>query len=164
MTDDRKKFAFFSDSYRTESVVMFVRKENLNKYKPSSLKDLIGKKFKLGVVRGNFNGDEFESLKKNEKFKRILLEMSSEGQLYKMLRKGRVSGVLADRYSGFAYLKKFKLGNQIVMHPLKVYSTNIHVMFSKKSVDKGFVEVFNKNLKKLKSNGQYKSIINKYLE
>ena len=50
------------------------------------------------------------------------------------------------------------------MHPLKVYSTNIHVMFSKKSVDKGFVEVFNKNLKKLKSNGQYKSIINKYLE
>ena len=57
--------------------------------------------------------------------------MSSEGQLYKMLRKGRVSGVLADRYSGFAYLK-FKLGNQIVMHPLKVYSTDIHVMFSKK--------------------------------
>tara|TARA_Y100000996_G_C22396969_1_gene591568 strand:+ start:103 stop:864 length:762 start_codon:yes stop_codon:yes gene_type:complete len=164
MTDERKKFAFFSESYRTESVVMFVRKENLNKFKPSSLKDLIGKKFKLGVVRGNFNGDEFEKLKKNAGFKKILLEMSSEGQLYKMLRKGRVSGVLADRYSGFAYLKKLKLGDQIVKHPLKVYSTNIHVMFSKKSVDKGFVEVFNKNLQKLKNNGQYKNILNKYLE
>ena len=84
---------------------MFVKKGNLNKFKPSSLKDLSNiKKFKLGVVRGNFNGDEFEKLKKEKAFKKIVLEMSGEKQLYTMLKKDRVQGVLADRYSGFAYL------------------------------------------------------------
>ena len=165
MTDDRKKFAFFSDSYRTESVVMFVKKSNLNTFKPSSLKDLSNiKKFKLGVVRGNFNGDEFEKLKKEKAFKKIVLEISGEKQLYTMLKKDRVQGVLADRYSGFAYLKKLNLGNKIVLHPLKIYSADIHVMFSKKSVDKKFVDIFNKNLQKLKSDGKYESIIKQYLE
>jgi len=163
--DERKKFAYFSDSYRTESAIMLVQRNDSTKFKDAkSLKDLSTiKSFKLAINRGNWYGDIFEKLKKEKTFKNILTETTKEVQLYKMLKKGRVTGILVDKFSGYSFLKKLNYNQSIVPHPIKVYSDNIFVMFSKKSVKKSFVDRFNLNLKKIKDNGEYKKIIDHYI-
>jgi len=175
---EREIYATFSDPYRTESAVMIINKKDVGKYSASNLKDLKKiKGFRLGINRGNWYGDRFDELKKKDKsFQKMLKETSKEGQLYKMLRKGRLNAILADRYSGAAFIKKLKLGDTLSVHPLKVYSDDIFVMFSKyryengskKSVDskdrENFIKAFNQSLKKLKASGSYQKILDKYLK
>ena len=163
--EERKKFAYFSDSYRTESAIMLVQKKKLkNLISVKNLKEFsLLKNFRLGVNRGNWYGEAFEKLSKEKYFKKIIKTTTKEIQLYKMLNKGRISGILVDKYSGFSFLKKLKYREHIIPHPVKIYSDDIFVMFSKKSVKKSFVEQFNKSLKKIKDDGTHKKILNRYI-
>ena len=63
-TPEREEYALFSDPYRTESAVMYVRIEDAGKYNFDSLEDIIGTEFKLAVTRGYYYGEEFEELKR----------------------------------------------------------------------------------------------------
>ena len=145
---------------------MLIQKNDIHKFqKAKILKDLNSLKgFRLGVNRGNWYGEDFEKLKEDPLYKNIIKETTKEIQLYKMLKKKRLSGILVDKYSGFSFLKKLNYGKSIIQHPIKIYSDDIFVMFSKKSVKKSFVRRFNLNLQKIKESGQYQKILKKYIQ
>jgi polar amino acid transport system substrate-binding protein len=54
--------------------------------------------------------------------------------------------------------------DKIERHPLPIFSTDVFIIFSKKSKLLNIVKDFNEGIKKVKQNGTYSQIINKYLK
>jgi len=160
----REEYAYFSNPYRTESVNLYVRKGDSSNFKVSKLSDIIKLNFHLGVTREYFYGDEFEHLKKEANFMKLIQEVASDQMNYKKLLHKRIDGFLADPVATTSGLKKKKLQGKIEKYPIKIYSDNIFVMFSKKSTTPEDVEKFNQSLNNIKKNGIYEKIVKKYIE
>ena len=161
-TPEREQYAYFSEPYRTESVVLYILKEKAGKIKISSLDQIAGSSFKLGVTRDYYYGEEYEKLLENPAFRRNLQEVTDEEINYKKLIGGRIDGFLGDPIVSTRGLKKNRLFSKVHVQ-FEVYSDDIYVMFSKKSTSPALVAKFNKSLSELKANGIHKGILNKYL-
>jgi len=164
MVENRKKWAHFSDAYRHETRVLFVRKGESEKFKFKSLQDIIGTKFQFGVTRGAYNGKEYDRLIKNPEFKKHIQIVNKEIQNHKKLMTKRIDGFIMDHISGTNLLREENILNKVEIYPIKIHSAGIYVLFSKKSTTPLMVEKFNKSLAELKANGTYDKIIKKYLE
>ncbi len=163
ITVERSQFAWFSDAYRHESAVIFVRKGEADNYPIHSLSDIVELKFNLGATRGFYYGGAFERLMKYPDFKKNIDIVTAESENYKKLLKKRIDGFLADPYSGSEGLRQQRLLYQVEIHPYTVYQDKCHFMFSKKTVPFSLVAKFNKSLQKLKDNGVVENILNNYL-
>ncbi len=162
-TPEREAFAYFSDPYRNESVAMYIRKADVNKYSFTSLDDIIGTSFRLGVTSGSYNGEKYSVLVNNPEFMKRITETTVESNNYKMLSSNRLDGFLADTVSTTAGLKEEGLFDQFVIF-MPIYSDDVFVMLSKKSINPSQVRAFNASLAELKSNGTYNKIMDKYLK
>ncbi|MBF0118200.1 MAG: amino acid ABC transporter substrate-binding protein [Desulfobacterales bacterium] len=162
-TPEREEFAYFSAPYRTESAVMFVRKGEANKYNFLKLEDIMESSFSLGVVNGYYYGEKYTELIKNSNFNKKLDIVANDSFNFKKLMVNRIDGFLVDKISGIARLRKEGILDKVEMHSLPIYSSEICVMFSKKSTKPEEVTAFNKSLDELKANGTYDKILNKYL-
>ncbi len=162
-TAEREEFGYFSTPYRTESAVMMVRKEDASGYGGiSSLKDLIGKNFTLGVTRGYYYGEDYAALENDAGFKARLADAGDDATNYKKLAAKRLDGFLADPFSAAAGLKKEGLGGRFISH-MTVYSDDIYFLISKASTSPEFVAAFDQALAELKASGEYQAIVDKYL-
>ncbi len=162
-TKEREEFAYFSDPYRQESVVLYVRKGESSKYPLASLSDIMGASFRLGVAAEFYYGEQYEKLKNNPDFKSHIQEVPEDMPNVKKIMKNRIDGFLIDPFVGAALIRDLGFQNKLEIHPMTVYSDNVHVIFSKKSVSPKTVADFNDSLKILKENGTYDHIINRYL-
>ncbi len=54
--------------------------------------------------------------------------------------------------------------DKLEIFPVKIHEDEVHVMFSKKSIDPSIVSAFNESLKTLKANGNYNKILDKYIQ
>jgi polar amino acid transport system substrate-binding protein len=161
-TPEREEYALFSDPYRTESAVMYVRKEDAGKYNFNKLEDIIGTEFKLAVTRGYYYGEAFDELKKNPEFMNNIREVNDNQLAQRQLSLSRVDGFLEDPIAATLELKEEGLLDKVeILMP--IYSDNIYIMFSKKSVSPDIVKAFNSSLEELRENGVYDQIMNKYL-
>lgn len=161
-TIEREVHAYFSYPYRTESVNLYVRKDEANKFQINSLGDIVNFQFVLGVSRGYFYGDTYEELIQNPDFKLHIEEVTNDTFNYKKLLNHRIDGFLADPISFASTIEKENLLEKIEAHSLTIYSTDIFIMFSKKSVSPQIVDDFNKSISEIKKNGTYEKILNKY--
>ena len=162
-TPEREEYAFFSEPYRTESAVMYVRKEDADMYRFNSLKEIIGTDFKLAVTRGYYYGEEFESLKDDPEFKTNIREVNDNQFAQRQLMKKRVDGFLEDPVAATVELREENLLEKVSVY-MPIYSDNIYVMFSKKSTKPEMVIEFNRSLAELKANGVIDKIMDRYLE
>ncbi len=163
-TPERENFSFFSEAYRQETMLMFVRKGEKDLYNFDRLSDIIGTGFKLGTTRGYYYGERFVELKDNPEFSKSLSIIAYDHQLPKMLIHKRISGFLGDSVNVATSLRNENLTREIEAHSMPVYSSNIHVMFSVKRVSPETVAMFNTSLLKLKTTKAYQTIIDKYLK
>ncbi len=162
-TAERENFAYFSQPYRSESVVLYIRKEDRDKYNFTNLTDIIGTTFKLGVTRGYYYGEEYQELINNPIFKKQVFDTTLDESNFKKLYSRRIDGFLVDPVVGTAGLRKEGLLDQVEIL-FSIYSNDIFVMFSKESISSELVELFNSSLYELKNNGIYDEILDKYLE
>jgi len=162
-TPEREKFAYFSSPYRTESVKMFIKKGVAKEYPFKKLSDLVGTKFKLGVTRDYYYGEDFKILNDDKEFQKRLRWSTNDGLNYKKIVNNAIDGCLADYFSALGTIKQEGYMDQIEIHPIKIYETDIHVMFSKISTSPKIVTAFNQALEEIKKNGIYDQIVDKYL-
>ena len=162
-TTEREKYAYFSAPYRSESVTIFVRKADREKFKIKQLDDLNLIDFRgLGYNKGTYYGMEFNQLQDNAKFS-ALLQSDLEINNFKRLLSNRLDGVIVDEIAGQQFLQQ--LGETDTIVPLadfRITTGDIHVMFSKQSVSPDMVELFNNELVKLKASQTYQAILDKY--
>lgn len=162
-TPEREQYAFFSDPYRTESAVMYIRKEDVGKYEFDSLRGIIGTDFTLAVTRGYYYGEEYEELKNDPEFKKRIREVNDDQFAQRQLVRERVDGFLEDPIAATIELRDEGLLEKVSVH-MPIYADDIYVMFSKKSTTSDMVKAFNKSLAELRANGVYDQIIDKYLK
>ncbi|MBF0103669.1 MAG: amino acid ABC transporter substrate-binding protein [Desulfobacterales bacterium] len=164
ITPDREKFAYFSNAYRTESAVLYVRKGESSKYSFSKLEDIVGTPFKLGITRDYYYGEDVKKLMENPKAKHQIEEVHQNDLNFKKLLTKRIDGFLSDPIAATFGLRNEGVLDQVEVHPLFIFSNDIYIMFSKKSTTPEIVKVFNDNLAKLKANGTIDQILNRYLK
>ncbi len=161
---ERMKYAYFSNAYRSEFVALFVRKGESEKYIIQSLKDIIKMPFKLGVTRGYYYGKQYEKLIMNPQFEKRIQKVTYAYQNYEKLIAKRVNGFLADKFSAAESLRKLNLTDRIEIHPMPIIPTGkIFFMFSKRSVAPETIQIFNDALATLRANGSSDKILKKYL-
>ena len=160
---EREEYAYFSKPYRPESVVLYIRKEDINKYSFTNLSDIIGTSFNLGVTRGYYYGEDFDKLINNPDFIKQIYENTFEEHNYKMLIANRIDGFLSDPVTATAGLKKEGVLDQVAIL-IPVYADDVYIMFSKKTISPQFVAAFNSSLDELKTNGSFDKILTEYLK
>ncbi len=164
ITEERKKWAYFSNPYRTETMGVFVRKNNSSKYPFKSIADITQSKFNLGINSGVYYGSLFKKLMKDPKFKKRIQVVTNYKQNVPKLLLGRIDGFIANVISGVDELRVKNVLDKVELHPMIVSSTTNSVILSKKSVKFEMVDKFNKSLSELKQSGKYEKILNKYLK
>lgn len=165
-TEERGKYAYFSDTYfKLEYNVMFTKKSDKAKYSSiKSLADTIGTDFKIGIIRGSVYSDEHEELLENKQFTKNIHPVNSEKSNIAKLMKGRIDGFIADELGGAVMIKELGLSDkiEILFYLYEEKDAEAYLMFSKKSMTKAQVDKMNSALKKMKSDGSYEKLLSKY--
>lgn len=174
-TDERNKFAHFHIPYIQDTNALFMKKDDIKKYshgaeKINSFMDLLKiPGFKLGVVSGIYNGNEFELAKKNPKFAKIVMEYPDDREIFKAIRNGKINGFLEDIiYTNFK-IEDSDLKDVIDIFPMRISNEGIYFAFSRKSFEgrKKIVRDFDSSLKKFiknkYGNDAFEEILMRYL-
>lgn len=160
---DREEKYKFTNTYVTNSYVLFVRKGESIKYPFVHFKELMNRKIKIGILRGNVYGKEIDPFIKDPANKNIFYINSLDSLNYQMINANRVDAAIADLYSGTHVIKSLGLNNKLETHPNVISEPDpCHYMFNKSTPD-AIIQAFDKALNKFKVNGKLKEIQSKYL-
>lgn len=153
ITEDRKKAFDFSTPYFDSGIVMAVSKTNKSVKEYSDLK---GKT--VGAKVGSESADFIQKNKDKYGYKVKLIDTSDT--LYQMVQSGNLDAVFDD-YPVIGYAIKQGQPLKMVTQKEKGGSYGFAV---KKGQNQELLEKFNVGLKKLKTNGEYQKIVNKYVD
>ncbi len=161
ITPEREAYACFSDPYYRESYLIFVRKGEAANHHISSLQDIAGSSFRLGVMRGSMYGDEFVRLMENPEFSRQIETVTSDEQNHQKLLTHRLDGFIQEASRMLTDGKKSGIRDQV--EPLFVVGEDdLHFMFSRQSVPAEIIHKFNEGLRNLRADGTYQRIFETY--
>lgn len=164
VTPARQEYAYFSDPYRQEQFVLFVRSDDVAGYPQNTLADFVGSGKKVGIISEYYYGAEFAELFKQEALKPQFVEASlGELNLARLLDQD-IDGMLEDSFVGHAMLRRKGLDKQIGAHSISMGNTDVFVMFSKATVKPEQVSAFNQALAAIKADGRYNTIVQRYTQ
>lgn len=162
ITDERKTYALFSEPYRSEEFLLYIRAEEEHKYRQASVVDFVLDGKKIGIIGEYFYGDELSSLMDDEKYG-ALFNPAFMGEInLARLLDGDIDGFLEDSFVGASLVRRKGLEKYITPHQAKISTGDVYVMFSRASVKPELVGDFNKALLALKNSGEYDKLVNKY--
>lgn len=163
VTPARQEYAYFSEPYRQEQFVLFVRSEDVAGYPQNTLADFVGSGKKVGIISEYYYGAEFAELFKQDALKQQFVEASlGELNLARLLDED-IDGMLEDSFVGHAMLRRKGLDKQIGAHSISMGNTDVFVMFSKATVKPEQVSAFNQALATIKADGRYNAIVQRYI-
>ncbi|MBP8173137.1 MAG: amino acid ABC transporter substrate-binding protein [Aeromonadaceae bacterium] len=154
--DERAKYAYFSESYSPRTSNLWIRKNT--SIQASNIGELMDKGLLLGVTRNFYYGPEIQKRLSAPNINAVQSEQTN----YHKLQKKRIDGFLGDWLATTWGLKQQGLENEIVRSTLPVYSAPAFFMISKKTLSSQFVSRFNQALEKIKQEGLYQQILDKY--
>lgn len=161
MTEDRQQYAHFSDPYREERFILYVRRYEGN-LPYQTITEFVEAGHKLGIVNEYFYGDEITSLYTNDSYhNQFVGAIISEMNMARLIDE-EIDGFLEDSFVGASILRRKGLDQYIEPHGISLGSSEVYVMFSKESVDEATVQAFNQGLAEIKASGRYQKIIEKY--
>lgn len=155
---EREKYAYFSLPYRKETVKLFVKKGNAKNIRLQSLSDLVGSKYIVGVESGYYYGEDYDELIKTSGFQANISEVIDLEQNATLLMKGHLDGFLVDPNTMQSFVKKYHMEDEFEQHSLEIYSADIFIMLSKKTISIDIVDKINKAITTLTSNGELSRI------
>ena len=157
-TEDREKFAYFSEPYRKETVKLFVKKGNTNRIQLETLADLAGSQYIIGVESGYYYGKIYQKLVKTAGLRANIIEVIDLEQNVTLLLKGHLDGFLVDPNTMQSFIKKYQMEDEFEQHSVEIYSADISIMLSKKSSDIETLNKINEAIVTLTASGELKRI------
>ena len=147
----------------TSKWVLFIKKSSKDILRFETLSDLKNKR--IGFIRGyNYPSNFKDYVEKHS----LVQEVSKETQNIAKLLLGRFDYMPAVIETTLYLaknnpeLKKLYAYNNIYYFPTPIATTDFYLMFSRKTVNKTFVDQFSKALTEFKTTGSYREIIKKY--
>lgn len=168
-TDERETYAYFSQGYREEHFVLFVRSEDQRQFADMNLTDILENDTSIGIVDSYYYGDEFQEYyiqqgdDESGNGAEFVSAMMGEFNLVRLLDHD-IDGFLEDRVVGHSLIRRKGLSEYIAPADIEVSSSSVYVMFSKESTDEALVEAFNQALDELRESGEYDLIMSRYLQ
>ena len=163
LTEERAKYAYFTNAYRSESVAIFILKENLPKYENLSLQELAKTDFRLGAELGNTYGEVMNQVV--EQMGDQVYHVKANEQNIGKLQRHRIDGYIG--YPPYASIVVGQKGlrDKIVMLPKTLQITgDIHFMLSKAANSKETFDRLNNALQAIKDDGTLARIKSHYAE
>ena len=162
ITPQRQEFALFSQPYRDESFVLYVRKGDAEKFAADDLEGLLGSGLKIGVTDAYIYGSEVSDLQENPDYAEQFVRVDfGEVNLYNLLD-SKVDGMLEDPFVGAFLIRRKGFEDRVEAFPLSIYSGQVFFMFSQESVNEERVTRFNEALAKIRDDGTYEEILKRY--
>lgn len=162
-TAERSRFALFSIPFILSPNVLFISRAAAGKYHFQRLEDLIGTDFRLGAQIDVVYSGAYKRLLQNPAFRERLVMISSREGAWKMIKAGRLDGLIADEITGVLELQKLELDADVLRSGLIVSDEPAVVAFSRKSVSPAFVKQFDRTLSGMLSDGSWARIVQAYL-
>lgn len=157
---ERTEYAYFpSEPLFTSPWVYFIRRGEEPKFNFDSFHDL--KKKTVGIVRSFVYTTEFWRFLENSG---NYEETTSNKLLLKMLANRRIDYMITDKQNGLYQVRQLGLEKRITYLPGKqLEKIALYLMFSKKRVNRSFVNRFSEELKRFKTTKEYRQIYYRYL-
>ena len=162
LSDERLRYAMFSQPYRKEIVKLYVRKGQADTIKIKNLAELTNSKFMIGIESGYYYGEQYHELRKNSQFLEHIVEVVDIEENVTLLLAGHIDGFLVDPATIKAFSNKYQTNGEFEQHPLDIYHADIHFMLSKASVSPKVVKDIDQAITDLKASGELDKIINKW--
>ena len=161
-TKAREDFAFFSQPYRSEEFVLYIRTDEPKFQKFETIEDFVSNGSKIGVVSEYFYGDQVSNmLDDDEVSEQFIFGIMGEMNVARLLDMD-IDAYLEDSYVGASILRRKALENYIEPHSIRIKTGDIYVMFSQESVSEEKVAMFDKALADYKVSKTYASVLQKY--
>lgn len=149
ITDERKKVVDFTDSYYPGGLVIMVKKGDSRIKVPD---DLAGKKVsvQVGTKSVNFLKEKFPSVER--------IEVEKNQEMFQLVEIGRADAAVTGKPAAKVYAR-----TRGTLEVLDQALTVEEYGFALRKSDADLVKQFNEALKKLKADGTYDQLVNKYL-
>ncbi len=165
LTPDRQAYAVFSIPYRTETMVLVLRKGGEDLAGVSDVEALIDafkdRRFRLGLEEGvelpNVPMREFVN---DPGYDRAIFRMSAF-DLVTALLNDEIDGYWADRVEAAYYNDTLGVADQLSQHSVELHG-NLHYMFNKETVPWDVVYRFNAAIESVYEDGTYQRLNTKY--
>lgn len=161
---EREVYAHFSGPVLPPSRnILFMHAQLLQRWPVKRLLELQHSEFRLGAQINVAYGAEYEQLMSDPAFAARVLLVAKRSNLWRMVAKGRIDGVIAAENTGAHEIAQLGLSEQIKATPVVVSSDAAEVAFSKASTDPAFVQAYAEALTELVADGTYKRIVQRYV-
>ncbi|WP_235363928.1 MULTISPECIES: substrate-binding periplasmic protein [Shewanella] len=160
-TEDRTAYAYFSDSYRTEEVRLFVKADRAAQINVDKWQDIFTQRLKLLVPTYGWYGLDYLRSKEELSRQGLLVLSPNSHQSIQMLSYERGDILIGDAIA-LPYMAQHAEG--VVLSPLNllVDSNQIHFMFSKKVNNRTLLNAINQSISDLSHQGELARIIMKW--
>ena len=163
-TDEREEFAWFSDPYREESFALYVRTAEADQWSDQSLQELLQADFRLGVTQGYIYGSEVTDLQENPEYADKFIEAAVGELNFTHLMDHRIDGFLEDPFVFASIDRRRSWDVDMESLPVDLGTGDVHMMFSRESVDESLVQRFDEALAALRADSEYEEIMARYLD
>lgn len=167
MTPERAAYAWFSEPYRTETDVLFLRAGEGGRLPARTLDQLLrqltARRFRVGIVDGYNYGPVMMAWIADPANRDLVVSSGNDYDNLVRLLERRIDGFLADRLSGATMAWRKDLQSRLEEHPVPVFYGELRVMFSRRTTSLKDVEAFNQSLARLRDSGAYHQIVREYL-
>ncbi|MFR0691981.1 substrate-binding periplasmic protein [Enterobacterales bacterium AE_CKDN230030158-1A_HGKHYDSX7] len=161
---EREAYAYFSGKVLPPSRnILFVRHELPRRDSLKQLSDLPGHDFRLGAQIDVSYGEPYRQLMANPDYAATVFFNPSRSNLWHMVAKGRIDGIIADEHSGQYELQQLGLAGLIEPTGVVVSSESAEVAFSRRTQDEDFVRRYAQTLKALVDEGEDRRILQHYV-
>ena len=160
-TEQRARYAYFSESYRQEVISVFYLRSLLNG-QPASLEAIVANSDAIAINAAGWYGDAVEVQRKGP-HKDKFIHVAGLLRRVQMLQRQRTQALIEDHIAGCNQLKND--APQLLKHvsSLPVSKTTVAFMFSKQVVNRQFIHLFNRTMAKLMADGSYDALHSRYL-
>lgn len=163
-TPEREEFARFSEPYREESFSLYVRANEHDRWADSELIELLDAGFRLGVTRGFIYSEKISRLQTDPEYSDQFIEAAVGELNFTHLLDHRIDGFLEDPFVFAAIDRRRTWGTEMLPLPYDFGRGEVHMLFSRDSVDSSTVERFNEALGELQDSSRYDEIMSSYRE
>ncbi len=161
---EREEYAYFSGPVIPVSHnILFMHERALAKWPVTRLTDLMNTDFRLGAQIRVYYGSDFQQVMDDPHFAARVTVLAKRENLWRMLERGRIDGVIADERTGAYEVQNLGLSGRIKATNVIVSDDAAEVAFSKRSNDLAFVQAYADVLQQLVTDGSYGRVVQRYI-
>lgn len=161
---EREAYAYFSGAVLKPSRnMLFMHRDALARWPIGRLLELQDTQFRLGAQIDVSYGPDYQELMRREDFATRVSFSPSRQNLWRMIERGRIDGIIADEQTAIYEIGQLGLGDTIKPTAVVVSSDAAEVAFSKKATSPSFVQNYVRAMQELVADGSYERIVQRYL-